>query len=336
VNRSIFVMSLLIGTLAVLLLRQPAPGDLPLPRLVRLKPVPAATTRTSLKELIAVRRLAAHDEAVRRNAEAKQQCSVFNEKRRETFASLYGSVPATPGTAFGGLRVDRDWFRPIEGAFPIHWEPPNLVYATVADGAKPFCGENDDPAVFCPFRCTRDVDADCDALSSSLERAWGDSVHAVWRDRANRVRAVVRAQPHMFTSGPADCELRFQRYVPAGEWIAMNNVASVPLGLVGQAKSKLPESASAEYSPDADRLYRWEIAVTGDHIMRAWIDAHIRGSRIVRIDVTGELDPDGGADEIHELVRPYRDRGLYVSLETTATSFTLAIARTRLEPTSHE
>ena len=321
----------LTATIAVLLIRQPVFRDATVHSnqsvlLVRLTPTPSATTRSSLKELIAVRRLAAHDEAVRRNAEAKQQCSFYNEKRRQTFAPLYGTVAATPGTAFGGLRVDRDWFQPSEGAFPIHWEHPNLVYATVADGAQLSCGENDDPAVFCPFRCTRDVEADCDALRSSLERAWGDSEHAVWRDRANRVRAVVRAQAHMFTSAPADCELRFQRYVPPDEWIAM------PLALVGRSSSKLPSSATAEYSPrDDEELYRWEIAVTGDHIMSASIEAHIRSSRIVRIDVTGELDTDGGADEIHELVRPYRDRGLYVSLETTATSFTLEIARSRSE-----
>jgi hypothetical protein len=334
VNRSIFMMSWVIATVAVLLLlRQPAPDSTlqsnPLALLVRLRPTPAATTRTSLKELIAVRRLAAHDEAVRRNAEAKQQCTVFNEKRRETFAALYGTMPATPGTAFGGLRVDRDGFRAIEGPFPIR-EHPDVVYATVADGAKPSCEENDDPAVFCPFRCTRDVEADCNALTSSLEQAWGNSEHGVWRDRANRVRAVVRAQQ--------DCELRFQRYVPAAEWIAMNQVAAVPLGLIGQPISKLPELASPAYSPDDDHLYRWEIVVTGAHIMSASIEAHVRHSRIVRIDVTGELDTDGGADEIHELVRPYRDRGLYVSLETTVTAFTLEIARTRgeLQPATHE
>jgi hypothetical protein len=301
---------------------------------------PAPASRFSLKELIAVRRLEAHDAAVRRNAAARAECEASNKERRSTFYSLYGLEPATPGPAFGGLRVGGEWVRPEEGLFPIHWEYDERgIYATVADGTEPRCYDNEDPEVFCPFRCAHDEAADCEALESRLREAWGWSDNAVWWDKTKRVRAVVRLQKHPHWSGPVDCELRFQESVPARAWIAMSDMTSIPLGLLGKPRSKLPKAAEPEYTSEyGAHAFKWVIPITGAHIMSAEISAIVRNSRIIRLVVAGELDVDGGADEIHELVRPFRDRGLYVKLETHGTEYELAIARARrdLEPRDDE
>ncbi len=284
---------------------------------------PQPPRQPSLKEQIAVRRLAAHDAAVAHNAAAKLQCERAHVAHRITFGALYGTAPVTPGPAFGDMRVGGEWVR-TPGQFSIRDVERSFignevieVHATVADGRPPYCDPHDDPDVFCPFHCTDDAVADCGDLAGQLDRVWGPSWEAVWHDHARGVRASVRVTP--------DCELRFQREVPARAWIARTSTAEIPLALIGASISKLPPYAEESYPDENYHRYTWTLAVTGDHIRDASIEVDTQYERIVRIIVDGTLDEDGGADEIHALVRPFL--GPQVTLTTATGRFELTVGR---------
>jgi hypothetical protein len=272
-------------------------------------PPPAPPPRQLTEhELVAVRRLDAHDAAVRHNAEAKQACELWHQVRPNTFGVLYGDAPATPGRAFE-LKDN--------SLFQITWDPEGWI-ATVADGRDPYCDPKDDAPVFCPFRCTDDAEHDCMWLGWKLREAWGESPSDTWLDRGGTVRAALRRGE--------TCELLFQHYVPPHQWIAMTTTAEIPLALLGRSVKRLPARAEPTYSYDSDvERYQWDLAITGESLMHAHLVALVRAGRITGFEIDGTCDEDGGADELHELVRPFLGR-VHVELHTRGDHFELAIS----------
>ena len=193
--------------------------------------------------------------------------------------------------------------------------------AIVAD-APMTCSDSDNPEVFCPFRCTYEPSDACSDLNAQLYRAWGGDADSTWLDASREVRASVRVD-----SGR--CELRFQRYVSGRRWIAMTASAEVPLALLGEPVARLPAYAQSTWQTDEayDDRYTWQLAVTGAHVLRAELSAFTRAGRIARFEVTGDLDEDGGADELHDLVERLRGGPVQIELHTTGRTFELAARR---------
>ncbi|HEY3802175.1 MAG TPA: hypothetical protein VGL61_06180 [Kofleriaceae bacterium] len=298
-----YVAAIFIVCATVLELARPAPPSPPI-------------ARPSLKELVAVRRLEAHDAAVRRNAAARRACADSHAARETTLRPLYSAERATPGPAF-----DADSPSP----FPILTDEPvgDAIDSTaiVADATRT-CSDSEDPEVFCPFRCTYEPNDACSDLNARLYRAWGGDADSTWLDASREVRASVRV--HW-----GRCELRFQRYVPGRRWIAMTASAQVPLALLGQPVARLPAYAQSTWQTDEqyDARYTWPLAVTGVHVLRAELSAFTRDGRIARFDVTGDIDEDGGGDELHELVERLRGGPVQIELDTNRQSFELAAQR---------
>ena len=257
-------------------------------------------------ELVAIHKLDADDAHARQDALAKKLCDAWHDVRPGAFGTLYGEDPATPGSAFVAP----------DSPFQV-WTFQGAHTARVSDGRRTTCWHLEGQDVYCPFACDDDIERDCMALAGQLREAWGESEHDVWVDRTGTVRASVRAR--------SDCELVFQAYVPPREWIAMTATAEVPLALLGRPAKRLMDRADEGYSPDDDRRFERDLAVTGEHLLLAHLIAVVHADRIVRFEVNGECDEDGGADELHELVRPFRGR-LNVQLHTAGTRFELAIS----------
>jgi hypothetical protein len=252
---------------------------------------PPPPPRLTMHELVAVRRLDAHDAAVRRNAAAQQACDRWHEALpsvlRVLYRPLYGER-AAPGTEF-----DDDHPLPFQT-----WtdDVERTVFVTIH--ADTTCWPNEDPDVFCPFRCVDNVEDNCRVLDDQLVTAWGESESFTWLDREQRIRAAVRAD--------GDCKLMFQSYVPPRAWIATNETAQIPLALLGRSMHELPARAEEVYPYNDDHRFTWPLAVTGEHVLNAHMVAVVNRGRIARFEVDGECDADGGADELHELVRSFR------------------------------
>jgi hypothetical protein len=267
-------------------------------------PAPPPPPRLTLHELVAVRRLDAHDAAVRRNAAAKQACERWHaieaDLLRIPYRTLYGAR-GTPGTAF-----DED-----SGSSFVAWIDKSGANVVVTRSEPETCWPNEDPEVFCPFQCRESVADNCGVLAGLLEEAWGPSQSETWLDSSGTVRATVRAA--------RDCTLEFQSYVRTRAWIAMTATAEIPLALLGEPMEKLPARAEEIDREDDGHRFQWRLAVTGEHVLRAEILAIVNDGRIVRLEVRGDDDEVGGPDELHELVRPFRR----VQVSTWADQFEL-------------
>lgn len=266
--------------------------------------------RLAMKELIAIRRLEAHDAAKARNDKARQVCELERAVRPITFGPLYGEFPATVGAAFD---LEQSWHE--AHGFTTHTKRrgDRFVDARVTIAKNPsVCGPSEDPEVFCPFRCAPDPRQDCTALSWQLSAAWGWPDMGAWRDHANQILARVVED--------GDCELRFQRYVTPAAWIAMTTTAEVPLALIGEPEARLPYDGYSAFGGAAG----WDLLVTGDSMLEARIDVYVDRGRITGFLVRGKM-LEGGADELHALVRRYSRSALHVELSTLATSFELRI-----------
>jgi len=270
--------------------------------------------RLTMNELIAIRRLEVHDAAKVRNDKAREACELERAVRLVTFGPLYGSRPATMRTAF-----DTAEYWQHVGGFELRMEQRDeqLFDARATVTPQPSqCMPSEDPEVFCPFRCAPDPHQDCMYLSWQLATAWGDSTESVWRDRSTKTLArIVDAE---------SCELRFQRYVERSGWIAMTTTAEIPLALIGESEKRLRPDSEHPLAGQAG----WPLLVTGEHMLEARIDVFIENERIVGFNVWGDMEEDGGADELHEIVRPYLRSALHIELHTRGTTFELTVGKT--------
>lgn len=271
--------------------------------------------RLTMHELIAIRRLEAHDAAKLRNDKARQVCELERAVRPITFGPLYGARPATVGTAFD---LEQSWHQAHGFTTRTKRRGDRFVDARATIATNPsVCGPSEDAEVFCPFRCAPDPRQDCAALSWQLSAAWGWPDMGAWRDRAHRILARVVED--------GGCELRFQRYVAPGAWIAMTTTAEIPLALIGESEHRLPAHAGAGTFTEQG----WPLLVTGKHMLEANLDVVVENGRIVGFEVRGEMDEDGGADELHALVGRAR-RSVHVELWTRGTTFEVTVGKSRL------
>lgn len=268
--------------------------------------------RLTMKELIAIRRLEAHDAAKARNDEARKVCELERAVRPITFGPLYGEFPATVGTAFD---LAQDWHVAHGFTTRTRRRGDQFVDArAVVSKTPPECGPSEDPEVFCPFRCAPDPQQDCTSLSWRLSAAWGS--WDLWRDRANRILARVVDN--------GGCELRFQRYVEPSAWISMTTTAEIPLALIGESEDRLPLHAGAGTFTE----HGWPLLVTGEHMLEANLDVVVENGRIVGFEVRGEMD-GGGVDELYAIVGRYLRRSLRVEVWTGGTTFELTVGKPR-------
>ncbi len=158
---------------------------------------------------------------------------------------LFGPKPAAMGALFDGVQLG------AAGA-DLPQDVRKRLDDTMRDGFITVTFDGDDSALFVvAVTLASDDDArdTCDQLGAKLAAAWGHSVAGVWIDPAAHQRAT------LVTGEP--CELRFERYLDASDF-----VAKLPFAAIGGRADALATQLGAAVEAEGDHLY-WTLPGVG-------------------------------------------------------------------------
>jgi hypothetical protein len=118
----------------------------------------------------------------------------------------------------------------------------------------------------------------CDQLEEKLEAAWGASTGGSWLDAATHQRA---------TFDSATCELRFDRYLDAAEW-----VGALPIQLVGSHVDKLTAQLGGTVEDAGDDFVVWHMPGLRYGKTATKLEAYVLREKIVGFKVVFDSDFD--------------------------------------------
>jgi len=156
-------------------------------------------------------------------AEEQAQLRRAASQRAEEIHRLYGTEPATPGLLFGGIHLGAPEVTPTQERNVRTFEGGSIALQT------------DDTGL---YQISITLHADCDVLEKRLNDSWGPGSRTdtgmVWLNPATHTRALFHSSP--------ECELIYDQYATADEWITKDPASIVPLWALGQPAEKLTDA----------------------------------------------------------------------------------------------
>jgi len=215
--------------------------------------------------------LMAANDRIRAEDEAKTL-----RRTKGALEGITGAEPASLGGLFDGIRI---------GAAPSSVASLRSRFAILQDRYGIEIAPLVDSAIYgFSIRLPRDVEVLCGALDDQLRDAWGQG--RAWDDR--RVWVSPTSDQRAVLDTRRGCELRFESYVPAEQWIDHTQASLIPMWAIGQPVRKLAEAlpGSAASSLEMD----WSVPGVGIGAGTTRVVAQIRSGKVVSVSADLEAD----------------------------------------------
>ena len=207
----------------------------------------------------------AHEAQMRADEAARQRQAA--ESRAEDIHRLYGTEPATPGLLFGGIHLGAPEVTPAQERNVRTFEGGSIALQT------------DDTGL---YQISISLHADCDVLERKLKESWGPGTRTeggmVWLDPATHTRALFHSSP--------ECELLYDQYATADEWISKEDSSIVPLWALGQPAEKLTDALTLPPSAAKKAQLTWIARGVGATGERTHLTATFAGGKVVGLVAT--------------------------------------------------
>jgi hypothetical protein len=200
-------------------------------------------------------------------AEEAAQRKRASDARAEEIHRLYGTEPATPGLLFGGIHLGAPEVTPVQERNVRTFEGGTIALQTDDSGL---------------YQIAISLHEGCDILEQKLTDTWGPGTSttngAVWLNAATHTRALFHASP--------ECELFYDRFVTAEEWISKVDTSVVPLWAMGQPAEKLTDALTLPASEAKRGQITWTGPVIGAYGEHTHVTATFEGSKVTGLRAT--------------------------------------------------
>lgn len=225
-------------------------------------------------ELILAReaQMRAEEEAQRRRAA---------DAAAEDIHRLYATQPATPGLLFGGIHLGAPEVTPAQERAVRTFERGTIALQTDDSGL---------------YQISISLHDGCDVLERKLNDTWGPGVATatglVWLNPGTHTRAVFHGTP--------DCELVYDRFVTADDWISKADTSVVPLWALGQPAEKLTDALTLPASEAKRPQITWSGPAIGSVGERTRITATFENGKVVGLSAvaTASLSASGVEEQL--------------------------------------
>jgi hypothetical protein len=224
-------------------------------------------------------------EAQMRADEAAQQRRAA-ESRAEEIHRLYGTEPATPGLLFGGIHLGTPEVTPTQERNVHTFEGGSIALQT------------DDTGL---YQISITLHADCDVLERKLADSWGPSQRTengvVWLNPATHTRALFHSSP--------ECELFYDQYATADEWINKDDASIVPLWALGQPAEKLTDALTLPPSAAKRAQLTWIARGIGTSGERTHLTAKFENGKVAGLTASSAATSSISTQVYDQLVALY-------------------------------